>query len=206
MIGTKGKQTFFWQRTKTENPNGNTIFGASDGLPDPITTALGTFQTAPLYRLNYDYTISPRMLLHLGAGYRSNNFFVPSVTTKGQITNYNAAKELGLVGGIENKWFPTMLGLLSTNGTGGMKTIGSEAGTSQITQRPSFNAYLNWFKDSHNYKFGSEFRTEGSPPVVDGTPDGLYSFSAAETGQPFQTAAVAGAHVGFGSARFLLGL
>ena len=94
MIGTKSKVTFFWQRTKTENPNGNTIFGASDGLPDPLTTALGTFQTAPLYRLNYDYTISPTMLLHLGAGYRSNDFFVPSVTTKGQITNYNRSNSV----------------------------------------------------------------------------------------------------------------
>jgi hypothetical protein len=206
MIGTKGKLTFFWQRTKTENPNGNTIFGASDGLPDPLTTALGTFQTAPLYRLNYDYTISPTMLLHLGAGYRSNDFFVPSVTTKGQITNYNAAQQLGLTGGIENKFFPTMLGLLSSNGTGGMKTIGSEAATDQITQSPSFNVYLNWVRENHTYKFGSEFRTEGYPPRVDGNTDGVYSFSAAETGQPFQTAAVAGSNVGFAYASFLLGL
>src|SRR5207253_1996341 len=100
----------FWQRTKTTNPNGNTIFGRSDGLPDPLTEALGTFQHAPLYRLNYDHTLSPTLLLHLGAGYRSNYFFVPSVTTKGQITNYNAEKELGLKGGIENKFFPTMSG------------------------------------------------------------------------------------------------
>ena len=99
-----------------------------------------------------------------------------------------------------------MLGLLSSNGTGGMKTIGSEAATDQITQSPSFNAYLNWVKDNHTYKFGSEFRTEGYPPRVDGNTDGVYTFSAAETGQPFQTAAVGGANVGFGYASFLLGL
>lgn len=206
VLGSKGKLSFFWQRTKTTNPNGNTIFGASDGLPDPLTTALGTFQTAPLYRLNYDYAISPTMLLHLGAGYRSNDFFVPSVTTKGQITNYNAAQQLGLVGGIENKFFPTMSGFLATNGTGGMKTIGSEAGTDQITQSPSFNVYFNWVRQSHTYKFGAEFRTEGYPPRVDGNTDGVYTFSAAETGQPFQTAPVAGATAGFGYASFLLGL
>jgi len=206
VVGTKGKLTFFWQRTKTANPNGNTIFGASDGLPDPLTTALGTFQTAPLYRLNYDYTLSPTMLLHLGAGYRSNDFFVPSVTTKGQITNYNAAKELGLIGGIENKFFPTMSGMLATNGTGGMKTIGSEAATDQITQSPSFNVYLSWVKQSHTYKFGSEFRTEGYPPRVDGNTDGVYTFSAAETGEPFQPTPISGANAGFGYASFLLGL
>src|SRR5439155_14511160 len=46
----KGKLSFFWQRTQTTNPNGNTIFGRSDGLPDPISEVLGTFQNAPLYR------------------------------------------------------------------------------------------------------------------------------------------------------------
>src|SRR5206468_4215842 len=160
----KGRLSFFWQRTNTSNPNGNTTFGRSDGLPDPITEILGTFQHAPLYRLNYDHTVTPTILLHLGAGYRSNYFFVPSVTTKGQITNYNAEKELGLRGGIENKFFPTMSGFLATNGTGGMKTIGSEAGTNQITQSPTFNANLSWVKNNHTYKFGSEFRTEGYPP------------------------------------------
>jgi hypothetical protein len=205
LIG-KGRLSFFWQRTKTTNPNGNTIFGRSDGLPDPITEALGTFQNAPLYRLNYDHTLSPTLLLHLGAGYRSNNFFVPSVTTTGKVTNYNAEKELGLRGGIENKFFPTMSGFLATNGTGGMKGIGSEAGTTQITQSPTFNATLNWVKNNHSYKFGSEFRTEGYPPIVDGNTDGVYTFSAAETGQPFQNAPVNGANVGFGYASFLLGL
>jgi hypothetical protein len=202
----KGKISFFWQNTQTSNPDGNTIFGQSDGLPDPLSTVLGTFQNAPLYRLNYDYTINPRVLLHLGAGYRSNYFLVPSVTRTGKIVNYNAAKELGLVGGIENKFFPTMSGLLSTNGTGGMKTIGSEAGTNQITQSPSFNAYMSWIRNNHSYKYGAEFRTEGYPPVVDGNTDGVYTFSAAETGQPFQSTPVAGANVGFGYASFLLGL
>ncbi len=200
----KGRLSFFWQRTKTSNPDGNTIFGRSDGLPDPISEVLGTFQNAPLYRLNYDYTVNPRVLLHLGAGYRSNYFLVPSVTRTGQIVNYNAEKELGLKGGIENKFFPTMSGFLSTL-TGGMKGIGSEAGTNQITQSPSFNAYMSWVRNNHAYKFGSEFRTEGYPPVVDGNTDGVYTFSAAETGQPFQNVAVQGANVGFGYASFLLG-
>jgi len=202
----KGRLSFFWQRTNTSNPNGNTTFGRSDGLPDPITEILGTFQHAPLYRVNYDHTLTPTVLLHLGAGYRSNYFFVPSVTTKGEITNYNAEKELGLKGGLENKFFPIMQGFLAMNGTGGMKTIGSEAGTNQITQSPSFNTYVSWVKNNHTYKFGSEFRTEGYPPTVDANTDGVYTFSAAETGQPFQTAPVNGANVGFAYASFLLGL
>ncbi len=208
-VGSKGKLSFFWQRTKTANPNGNTIFGASDGLPDPITTALGTFQQAPLYRLNYDYSLSPTILLHFGGGYRSNYFFVPSVTTKGEVTKYNALQELGLKGGLEYKWFPTISGLSSATvdpSAGGMKTIGSEAGTNAITQSPSFNTNMNWVKGNHTYKFGGEFLTQGYPPIVDGNTLGTYSFAPNETGQPFQITNVGNTNVGFGYASFLLGL
>ena len=204
-IGQNGRLSFFWQRTKTSNPNGNTIFGQSDGLPEPLTTALGTFQNAPLYRLNYDHTLSPSLLLHLGAGYRSNYFFVPSVTPDGEIRNYNAEQELGLHGSIETGFFPPMSSTIAANGTGGMKNIGSSAATNNITQSPSFNASLNWVKNNHSYKFGSEFRTEGYPPRVRGNTSGSYNFSAAQTGQPFQTTAVGGANVGFAYASFLLG-
>jgi hypothetical protein len=204
-LGQNAKVSFFWQRTKTSNPNGNTIFGQSDGLPDPLTTALGTFQNAPLYRLNYDHTLTPRLLLHLGAGYRSNYFFVPSVTRAGEPTNYNAETELGLMGSIETGFFPPMSTTIAANGTGGMKNFGSSAATNNITQSPTFNASLNWVKDNHSYKFGSEFRTEGYPPRVRGNTAGSYNFSAAQTGQPFQSAPVNGTNVGFAYASFLLG-
>jgi hypothetical protein len=208
-IGPKGRLSFFYQRTKTANPNGNTIFGGSDGLPDPLTTALGTFQQAPLYRLNYDYTLTPTILLHFGGGYRSNYFLVPSVTTTGQITNYNALTQLGLKGGIEYKWFPTITGLSSATvdpSAGGMKNIGSEAGTNSITQSPSFNTNMNWVKNNHTYKFGAELQFQGYPPVVDGNTLGVYNFAPSETGQPFQINNVGSTNVGFGYASFLLGL
>jgi hypothetical protein len=204
-IGPKGKLSFFYQRTKTANPDGNTIFGRSDGLPDPLTEALGTFQNAPLYRLNYDHSLSPTMLLHLGAGYRSNYFLVPSVTRTGEITNYDAEAQLGLKGGMSHTWFPTISGLLSTNGTGGMKTVGSESGTNQITQNPTFNANVTSVRNNHTFKFGSEFQTQGYPPKVNGNTLGTYTFNAAETGQPFQNVPVGGFLSGFGYASFLLG-
>ena len=205
VIGAKGRLAIFWQRTKTSNPDGNTIFGRSDGLPDPITQVLGTFQTAPLYRVNYDYSLKPTILLHFGAGYRSNYFLVPSVTRTGEITNYDALGQLGLKGGLEYKWFPTITGLLSTSGAGGMVIVGSEAATNNITQSPSFNTSMSWVKDSHTYKFGGEFRTEGYPPIVDGNTLGVYNFAANETGQPFQNVNTAGSNVGLGYASFLLG-
>src|SRR5207244_333613 len=138
------------------------------------------------------------MLLHFGAGYRSNYFLVPSVTRTGEITNYDAEAQLGLKGGMSHTWFPTISGLLATNGTGGMKAIGSEAGSNQITQNPTFNASMTWVKNNHTYKFGSEFLVQGYPPKINGNTLGTYTFSAADTGQPFQTTAVACSNVGFG--------
>jgi hypothetical protein len=203
-IGSKGKLSFFWQRTNTTSAISPTL-GQSDGLPDPITTAIGTFAPAPLYRLNYDHTLTPTMLLHLGAGYRETNFYVPSVKTTGEETNYDIEKELGLRGGITHRFFSPMSGMLAGNGTGGLKNIGSSAGTRNVTQSPTFNASLSWVKGNHSYKFGSEFRTEGYPVDSVGATDGSYAFSAAQTGQPFQNVAVQGANVGFGYASFLLG-
>ncbi|MEO5922710.1 MAG: TonB-dependent receptor [Bryobacteraceae bacterium] len=204
-IGTKGKLSFFWQFTKSTSPISPTL-GQSDGLPDPITTAIGTFVTAPLYRVNYDHTLTPTMLLHLGAGFRETNFYVPSVETNGSETNYDVEKELGLKGGITHRFFSPMTGMLATNGTGGLKNIGSAAGTRNVTQSPTFNASLTWVKNNHSFKFGSEFRTEGYPVDSVANTDGNFAFSAAQTGQPFQTAAfTGGANVGFGYASFLLG-
>jgi hypothetical protein len=203
-IGSKGKLSFFWQRTNTTSAISPTL-GQSDGLPDPITTAIGTFAPAPLYRLNYDHTLTPTLLLHLGAGYRVTDFYVPSVTTSGALTNYDAEAELGLKGGITHRFFPPMSGMLAGNGTGGMKNIGSAAGTRNYTQSPTFNASLSWVKSNHSIKFGSEFRTEGYPVVSVANTDGTYTFAQATTGQPFQNANVNGANVGFGYASFLLG-
>jgi hypothetical protein len=200
-IGPKGRLSFYWSRTRTSNPNGNPTTGSSDGLPLPLTQASATFTTSPLYRLNYDYTLTPTLLLHLGAGYRSTYFAVPPV-----VQNYNVEQQVGLHGGIENKWFPVMTGFLATNGTGGMVTIGSESGQLIITQSPSFNTSLTWVKSNHTYKFGSELRTEGYPPNIDQSTVGNYTFAAAETGQPFQNTNVAGSNVGFGYASFILGL
>jgi len=208
-LGVQGKLSFFWQRTKSTNRDGNPTLGMSDGLPDLLSTALGTYTTAPLYRLNYDRSLSPTMLLHMGGGWRGTYFATPAVTPSGKIVysevQYDAEKELGLKGGLVHRFFPPMSGFLSTT-LGGMKGIGGSASTKPATtQSPTFNASLTWVKSNHTYKFGSEFRTENYYAGGYGT-DGSYAFIAAPTGQPFQNTAVGGANVGLGYASFLLGL
>ena len=212
VIGNNGRLSFFWQKTQTSAPISAT-FGQIDGLPDPLATNLGTFQNAPLYRLNYDYTLSPTMLLHFGAGYRSNYFFVPTVNEEGQVPNYNASAALGLNGAIINMFFPPFSGLCAggtvsaCSGQGGMMNFGSASYANNISQVPSFNTSVTWVKGNHTFKFGGEFRTEGYPARVESNTSGSYIFSPNQTG-PYATGAPVNLAnpPGFGYASFLLGL
>jgi hypothetical protein len=208
-IGAKTKLSFFWQRTQTTNPNGNPTLGQSDGLPGHLTTSLGTFTKAPLYRLNFDYSLTPTLLLHLGGGYRATYFRTPAVTPEGNIVYdqdpFDAEKEVGLKGLPLKRFLPRFTGLLSSAGNGGMKDFGgTAAGAPVTTQSPTFNANLTWVRQNHTYKYGGEFRTENYYAGGPGN-DGTFTTAASLTGQPFQNTGVAGANVGFGYASFLLG-
>jgi hypothetical protein len=211
VVGSKGRLSFFWQRTQTTAPISAT-FGQIDGLPDPLATNLGTFQNAPLYRLNYDYTISPTLLLHLGGGYRSNYFFVPTVNEEGNVPNYNAATGVGLQGGLTNIFFPPFSNLCSggtvssCSGQGGMMNFGSAAYATNISQVPSFNANLTKVRGNHTYKTGAEIRFEGYPGHVKANTSGSYGFSPNQTGPIISGSAIGGANPpGFAYASFLLG-
>ena len=213
VLGAKGKLSFFWQRTKTTAPLSFT-FGNVDGLPDPLATNLGTFQNAPVYRLNYDYTLRPTVLLHFGGGYRSNYFFVPTVDNEGNVSNYNAQTQLGLNGGTTHTFFPPFTGLCtggattgSCIGQGGMQNFGSAAYALNITQVPSFNTSLTWVKGNHTYKFGGEFRMEGYPAHVKANTSGTYAFAGDQTSLPYLkgTTLTGGQVPGFGLCEFPAG-
>jgi hypothetical protein len=203
-IHSKGKLSYYYSHKNLSQPI-STTFGNADGLPDPIGTDIASFIPTYTMRLNYDHTLSPTTLLHLGAGYFTVQFYVPSVTTGGQVVNYDAQKELGLKGGIVYQYFPAISGLMSST-TGGMKNIGSSAGNLQYTQRSTFNASITVVRNNHTYKFGGELKVEGYPVHGNSNTTGTYVFSPAQTGEPFQQTAVNGANVGFGYASFLLGL
>jgi hypothetical protein len=214
VIGAKGRLAFFWQDTKTTAPLSFT-FGEIDGLPDPLATNVGTFDRAPLYRLNYDYTITPTLLLHLGAGYRANYFFTPTVNEEGQIPNYNAQQQLGLNGGTTHQFFPPMSGMCvgaaaftpyTCTGQGGMQNIGGSAYPYADTQSPAFNANLTQVKGNHTYKYGAEFRIEGYPAPSLSNTSGSYVFAADQTSLPYLNGTtLQGLTPGFGYASFLLG-
>ena len=170
-------------------------FGQIDGLPDPLATNLGTFQNAPLYRLNYDYTLSPTILLHFGAGYRSNYFFVPTVNEEGQVPNYNASAELGLQGRITNKFFPPFSNVCAGAHDQLLRRSGrhDEFRRRRLCRTTSRRCLRSTQASPGSVaiirtKFGAEFRTEGYPAQVQANTSGSYGFSPNQTG-PYPTGA-----------------
>ncbi len=213
-IGSKSKLSFYFGQNATTAQYSQQLNG-SEGLPETITATRGTFTHSWTYRLNYDYTLSPTLLLHAGVGMVLYKFNDQSPTR-----TYNSITALGLKGatvvGDAGGRFPSITGLCQAGvtpvctGTGGMANMGPGAGGNQSNQSmttPTANLSLTWVKGNHTYKFGSELRPQGFVGhILNGT-NGNYAFSAAQTGQPYlqSTTAPGGISVGFPYASFLLG-
>jgi hypothetical protein len=199
-LGTKAKISYFWQQTRTASQYSPT-FGASDGLPLPITAAIGTFITARAQRLNFDYTLAPTLLLHLGAGYQNDNF-----NDDPPVLNYNQVTSLGLTGATVQRLFPAMT-FPASQPQGGVKNLGPSSNRHPLLyEKPTANASLTWVRDNHTYKLGGELRLDSNLSTLYTNTNGIYAFNSNETALPYlQTATTGGGNVGFAYASFLLG-
>jgi len=199
LLSPNDKLSFYWSETKTANALNPTL-GASDGLPEPITTAIGTYDHTHTMRLNYERTISPTLLLHLGAGYMWKFFNDNPVTT-----DNNPLEQLGLAGATVNRLFPAF-SFPASEPQGGVKNMGDAGNRNIWYQKPTANASLTWVKENHTYKFGGEMRLDGLPTNLYNDTAGVYTFAAAETGLPSTLGQnLNGGSVGFPYASFLLG-
>src|SRR5579871_2782055 len=211
-LGSKAKFSYYYSRTRTASQLSPTLGGA-DGLPQPISGEIGTFITAPVQRGNFEYTLTPTLLFHLGAGYMRNYFTDNSLTT-----DYNPSAAIGLNGVPVNRMFPNLLGLCpagTSNGTvtstcggqGGVKTLGPTTNRDPILyEKPTFNTSLTWVRGNHTYKFGGELRVESNSANLYRFTNGAFTFSPNETGLPYlQSSSLGGGTVGFSYASFMLG-
>lgn len=212
VIGPKDKISFFWNMTKTFCVVCSGT-GGSTGLPVTIDTSTETDIHAYSVRLNYDHTIAPTVLMHLGAGFSQNWLGRPPI-----VPNYDATAQLGLTGPFTKPaTFPVFQTLCQQTagvctGQGGMANMGTTAGAvSDVFQQPSGIASVTWVKDNHTFKFGGEVRVQGDYNLNNGALNGTYTFSNAETALPYiraasPTSTVGGQPIGFNYASFLLGL
>lgn len=226
IISDKDKLSFYWDRNNTESQIGYPL-GNADGLPTEIGGYRGTFIPTWIARLNYDRTISPTVLLHLGAGYLHTSF-----SDRAPFLNFNPSA-FDLSGFVEDRQFPSVTGMCGTllgfgappgcisgtgsyfgqeySGFGGMQNVGTsgQIQSQNYEEKPSFDANLTWVKGAHSFKFGSELYLEQD---YTGAFSGVTLDAATTTGVPAATAepfvptnSYNGYNMGFGFASFLLG-
>lgn len=169
----------------------------TDGLDSPLTTARIFTERTHTARIGADYTISPTVLLHLGAGIMHFIFKDPQPNI-----NFDNEVELGLPG-----TFATIAPYIEMDSSrGGLRTSGTLAQSATHQIKPTATANLNWVKANHTFKFGGELRIESHPNSVITPANGAFFFNAAQTSLPYLgTTSLTGGNLGHPYASFLLG-
>ena len=202
LMGPKTKLSLYWSTTEgkssTSASNGP---GSADGLqPNPISQTRGTYLESYTTRLNFDQTLTPTLLLHLGIGYIHHRQSDVNDST----LSYNAPQQLGLTGLPLNPGiFPTFNGLLTS--LGGMQNMGPQVWFYTGASQPTAVASLTWVRGNHTFKAGGELRIGGYPGIYLSGVDGIFGMSAAQTGLPSTNGQALAGTVGFPYASFLLG-
>jgi len=206
-LGAKGRLSFYFQRTNTSTPR--TTAGA-DPFPDLITTGATSDSSGRTVRVNYDYAATPRLLLHIGAGWNDSFFQLEA-----PVSNFDAFKVLGLSGQNEARYFPRITaGVNANDQIGGMSTLGTNFPTLNLERRPTGTISANYVTGGHTFKVGAEYRIEKFPSYVrtsglgnsSTNTTGTYNFDANWTQQPsLQGITTNQGFQGFQFASFLLG-
>jgi hypothetical protein len=204
-LGPRDKLSFFWSRTMTFTANG---YG-QDGAPQPISGTFGGGIYAHRERLNYDRTLSPTLLLHLGAGYDTNYLGRPSMTP-----DYDPCAGLGLCSPAFQRpaTFPLLTGLNDTI-AGGSTIAGPPGRADDAYSTVNAIVSLTWVKGNHTFKFGGSAEFQGSYSINVNNLSGSYGFSSAQTAMPYlvntstgvSTSNIGPNRVGLPYASFLLG-
>ena len=212
-LSDKDKLSFFYTRINTESQISSPL-GNADGLPIMIGGYRGTFIPTYTTRLNYDRTLTPTLLLHVGVGYYHTRF-----DDHAPFTSFKPS-DFGLSGFVNPRQFPSFtgncvipFGATSCSGYGGVQNIGTsgQIQTLNYEEKPSFTANVTWIRGNHTFKGGAELYLE---QVYNGSFAGVTLNTGATTGstgvgataQPFTPlVSFAGFTQGFGFANFLLG-
>lgn len=176
-----------YSHQSTDKDNGH------DGLPDPISARRWETIRSHTARVNYDYTISPSLVNHMGVGFQ--RYEDPDMTP---ITDYDAAAELGLKGALR-KGFPRLSGL-PTN-------LGPTNYQRYVLDKPTFVENLTWIRGNHTMKFGGDWRQDVYTNRNWNATTGTYVFNTEATGLPAALGqTLGGGGIGNAYASFLLGL
>jgi len=102
-LSEKTRFSWYYTQQSTDSP------AYPDGLPAPLTAARPNVVEAKTARFSMDRTISPTLLVHVGAG--ANPFLNPD-SSPDSVLGYDSVGKLGLVGSALNPaGFPQISGL-----------------------------------------------------------------------------------------------
>jgi hypothetical protein len=182
-----------------------------DALPDPISQRRDLFIRSHTVRINYDHTLTPTTLLHVGAGYqryRNPDSAPPS------ITGFDAGT-LGFRGQF-GSGFPRILGVGNAFGgvivfpggqTSGTPGLGPTNRTLYLQDKPTFVLSATHIRGNHSFKAGADWRIDTFTNRNSQNVAGNYTFSSDQTAMPaLQGVALQGGSVGHPYASFLLGM
>ena len=201
-ITSKSRVSFYFAKEITDKSNGQ------DGFPDPISIWRLQHILGTNVRLNFDQTLSPVLLLHIGAGLQR---YVNPDTSPADISNFDEAGLLGIVGA-PGTGFPRLTGV-GNNTYGGLSqgpSVTQQFGPTNrggyFETKPTGQVQLTWVRSNHTYKIGGEWKVAAFTNLSTVGLSPLYSFSPNETAQPLYGGVLPGnTTIGNGFASFLLG-
>jgi hypothetical protein len=173
----------------------------SNGFTQPFTSAVPSAYRNYTTRVNYDQSITPTLLLHAGIGYFHQ--MEPTIPVAFDQTT------LGLHGYYDPTLFPTIGGLSNVSTGGWAPGLGGGFKAIIWEEKPTANTNLTWVKGNHTFKYGGELTIEGYPEHSWWRANGNFTFSNAETSEPWQNTQTGWNlpnGTGFQYGSFLLGL
>jgi Carboxypeptidase regulatory-like domain/TonB dependent receptor len=194
-INDKNRVSFYFADTRTRSPSAN-------GFTQNFTPAAPQASDAWTYRLNYDRTLSPTQLLHVGVGYLYQN--IPSVPPEVD------PKSFGFQTPFFAPIFPNILGLNDATQGGNNVGLGSGFAYKYTKEyKPTANVAYTWVTGNHSYKFGADLIVDGIGTLNYTRANGVISFGQQQTSigswENVQGLTGATGLTGFGFGSFLLG-
>jgi Carboxypeptidase regulatory-like domain/TonB dependent receptor len=204
------KLSWYLSHYMWNSPNAN---GITADFTGSVPTAYRNWTT----RVNYDYTLKPTLLLHIGIGYLHQ--YEPTIPR-----SFDEAS-LGLHGYFDETLFPSIFNMGNVN-TGGwacaassvipcgasslfanVNGVGGAFKTRLYEEKSTANSSLTWVHGNHIFKYGGETTIEGYPNISSWRANGFFVFSNAETSDPWQNGQALNYSngTGFNYASFMLG-
>lgn len=192
------KLSGYWSVQHTDQITG------PNGLPAPITSQREQLIYGHTTRLNLDKTVTPTLLIHMGAGYL--RFHNPD-SSPPSVLNYDAVGKLGLSGSATNPAGFPYISAANSNAGGLSYQLGPNTAGLYFNDKLTAVASAAYVRNNHSFKLGGEFKQEVWTDNNYYQSQGFYNFNAAQTALPYlQTTSLGGGTLGFPYASFLMGL